>query len=390
MKIAYIVRNYNTRGGISGYVAGLTQKMSRSNEVHVFASTIESASEGVIGHNVPCLSSNFLKSKKKHAWNVALEVASFMIMSNKYVNKGSYDIVHSQGDYRGGCDVYTAHSCHKAWLDIARKNEIGLIDGLKKSKINPLHWLILRSEYYGVERSKKIIAISDMVKKELVEYYPGVEGKIEVIYNGVDIERFSPENRRRWRDILRKEYSLKGSDIVAIFPAHEFRRKGLSQIIDAFANLRNDSLYLIVVGRDDPSGYEKEIKDKGLSGKIIFAGEQREIEKYYAAADMALLPTLYEPFGLVITEAMSSGLPVIITASAGAAELITDGIDGFLINDRNDPADLARKIKLLADNKDLLLKAGTNARTTAEKYSWELISGKTSTLYGSLINGRKT
>jgi len=389
MKIAYIVRNYDLKGGISGYTAALAGRMSLNNEVHVYAASFDGAPLNVRRHLIPSLSSAYLKKHKKHALNVALEVASFMWSSKNRIGEDEYDIIHSQGDFLNDCDIYTAHSCHKAWLETANAANMGFIEKLRKSSFNPLHALILKSEYYGIMKSKKIIAVSNSVKNELIAHYPQSAGKIEVIYNGVDTKRFNPQNRPRFRETIRKEYSLKDKDILAVFPAHEFKRKGILQIIQAMKILNRDDFFLLVVGRDDPAKYEAGIKGSGLEKQILFAGEQPAIEKQYAAADLMLFPTLYEPFGLVITEAMASGLPVIVSASAGAAELITDGRDGLLIKDRNDSKEIAGKIKYIADNREGILEMAESARRRAENFSWQNVAGQIYSLYESVLKEKK-
>jgi len=389
MKIAYVVRNYNRRGGVSGYVAELAREASLKNETHVYSASIEDADENIVKHIIPSSSSKFLKKIKKYAWNVAVEIQSFMKQSSDCISQHQYDIVHSQGDYSAYCDVYTAHSCHKEWLNIARSNASGFMEGLIKSRFNPLHALILKSEYYGITRSRKVIAISQRIKQELITNYAIPQEKVVVIPNGVNTERFSVKDKQLKRKTVREKYNLKDNDVVAIFPAHEFKRKGLSKIIDAYFELKIDNLFLLVVGRDDPAGFYAEIAKHELKGKIIFVGEQADIEDYYLASDMMIFPTVYEPFGLVITEAMACGLPVIVSAVAGAAELITDKKDGVLLSDANDSIELAEKIKWLITNKGMSDDIGRNARITAEKYSWDIISGKTFGLYDAILKDKQ-
>lgn len=384
MKIAYIVRNYNKRGGISGYTAELAERFSKHNEVHVYASSIEDASGRIIQHSVPMTSFPLFARMKKHSWNVAFEVPSFMKNASAMLESARYDIVHSQGDFSGACDVYTAHSCHKAWLETARANsEGGILEALKKSAYNPLHRQILKGEYYAVTRSKKVIAVSKRVKDELLGRYQLPEDKISVIYNGVDTERFGGKEAAAARSEVRKAHSLKEDDVVAVFPAHEFKRKGLVQILEAMKLLNKANFYLFVIGRDNPAGYTDLTAEYGLSKNVLFLGERKDMENYYAASDMMIFPTLYEPFGLAVTEAMAAGLPVIVSAQAGAAELITDGSDGLVLKDRNDSKELADKIARLAGSKTARAEIGQQARKTAERYSWDIIAEKTGELYAA-------
>jgi len=385
MKIAYIVRQYHKTGGISLYVAELAATIPIADEVHIFSSKIKTSGENIVKHFVQAIRFKYLEKKKKYSLYKFLEISSFMAVSKYYVDNDKYDIVHSQGDFMGKCDVYTAHSCHKAWLAVAQRNRTGWLDALKKSSFNPLHYCILKSEQYAVKRARKIIAISEVVRKELTEQYPFTADKIEVIYNGVNTDRFKPGRSEEWRKGIRDRYAIGADDTVIIFPAHEFRRKGLTQIIEALSILKRDDIYVLVVGKDDPTRYINMSKNMCLSKNVIFAGERADIEKYYAASDLMVFPTLYEPFGLVVTEAMASGVPVIVSAIAGAAELVKDGVNGVLLKDRNDSSEIADKIKQLVDDREKMAEIGKNARATVEKYSWDEISKQTYGLYERIL-----
>ena len=97
---------------------------------------------------------------------------------------------------------------------------------------------------------------------------------------------------------------------------------------------------------------------------------------YYAVADMLVLPTNYEPYGFVITEAMAVGLPVIVSGLAGASNFIKDGVNGILLNDFSDYRYIAKSIKHLLDNTVVAETMGKNAGKTAELYPWSVITNK--------------
>jgi UDP-glucose:(heptosyl)LPS alpha-1,3-glucosyltransferase len=114
-----------------------------------------------------------------------------------------------------------------------------------------------------------------------------------------------------------------------------------------------------------------------------------DIQKYYAASDAMVFPTDYEPFGLVILEAMATGIPVITSRQAGAAELMVDGRNGLLLDDPGNIVDIAEKIKTLYDDRTYCEKLGGEARKTAEKYSWDVITGETLKLYSKVVDAKK-
>ncbi len=106
---------------------------------------------------------------------------------------------------------------------------------------------------------------------------------------------------------------------------------------------------------------------------------------YYAASDVLLLPSLYEPFGLSILEAMASGLPVLVSRDSGAAELINDGVDGLLINDPTDVAEISAKLGALLKDADLRTRLGKQARRAALQYPWDRVARETEEVYERVL-----
>ncbi len=386
MKIAIVVRNYSKSGGISRYVAELAQRYAENDEVHIFAATWKDVENSkIIFHKIPVLDFKFLKKIKKHALYNLFEVASFVMASYLKINYTDFDIVHIHGDFLGKFDIYTAHSCHKAWLDIAKKESSGTVEKLRKSIFNPLHSIILKIEKHNIRNARKIISVSVEEQKTINRYYGVSPEKIIPIPHGVDLEKFSVRNR----ETIREKFNFKNEDIVLIFVAHEFKRKGLLQIIEALEILKKDNLYLLVVGKDNPIPYIGLIEKYGLTDKVIFTGPVSNIQDYYSAGDIFILPASYEPFGLVILEAMACGVPVITSEKAGAAELIKDGVDGLLLRNEKNPKEIADKVKFLLDNFKERKILGDTARKTSEKYSWDNIAEKTYEVYTEINNEKR-
>jgi UDP-glucose:(heptosyl)LPS alpha-1,3-glucosyltransferase len=248
--------------------------------------------------------------------------------------------------------------------------------------MNPYHWLILALERAILKgrRFKKIIAISKMVKKNIIDHYNVSPDDMEVIYNGVDLEKFSPDKRKKYRSAVRRKYGLEDNDFVVLFVGSGFERKGVRFLVEAVESI-SEPITLMIVG--------KGVMKKGFRRyrqNIIFCGPQRDSDQYYAAADLFVFPTMYEPFGNVHLEALASGLPVITTKESGAAEIIEEGEQGFVVERPEDVNAIAERIRVVLKDKDNLELMGRSARTLAKEFTFEKHLGKIRQLYESIGN----
>jgi glycosyltransferase involved in cell wall biosynthesis len=121
---------------------------------------------------------------------------------------------------------------------------------------------------------------------------------------------------------------------------------------------------------------------------VTFLGRQADVHRYFAAADLFVLPTLYEPFGMAVLEAMASGLPVVTSRTAGVAELITDREDGLLLDDPTDATAIATAVHLLVDSPELREHLGRTAREKVSGYSWDYVVRETLNVYRTVMDGR--
>jgi UDP-glucose:(heptosyl)LPS alpha-1,3-glucosyltransferase len=387
MKIAIVVREYHRHGGISKGTAEVAERLVKlGHEIHIFTSKwMDVKDNRVIFHKVPIVRLGFLEKSVLYKINKFLQGLTFLITSKILVNYRNFDIVQVKGDSLAKFDIVSAHSCHKAWLKIARKEIKNPIDWIMKN-LNPHHWRILLTEKLNYKKGnyKKIVAVSYGVKKEIMQCYNVLEEDIVVIPNGIDLEEFNPKNRSLYFEEVRKEYNIPLDYFVLLFIGYEFRRKGLEFVIKAIAKIKNEKIKLIVVGNDNKKPYEKLAKDLGVLDKVIFVGQQTKVNKFYAASDIFVFPTFYEAFSHVTLEAIASGLPLLTTKVNGTEELITDGKEGFFIN--RDADDIAEKIKILIEDRNLYKDMSINARKRAEEYSWDNITNKYLELFKGVYN----
>ncbi len=362
MRLAFIKKRFSLHGGAERYLQTLVECLKKSgHEIHIFAHEW-TAGEGVVFHRVPVVALGSMVSTLTFNLNVKRAIAGGAAPDCVI----SFERTTCQDVYRAG------DGCHREWLSLRRSVE----PWWKRAsfRINPLHLTLLSIEKKLFRDTRHIIANSHMVKEQIMKYYGLNEERIKVVYNGIDLERFSPDNRQRWREQMRGGLSIPEETKVLLFVGSGFERKGLSTLLTALAVLKKSrkdlfaDMRLVVVGKGDQAKFGALATAIGIGDVVIFEGPQANIERYYASADVFVLPTLYDPFSNATLEAMASGLPAVTTAQNGASEIIEDGVDGFIMKDAFDYAGLAEKLgRALAGHAG----PGKNARRKAGMFPIE-------------------
>ncbi|UNK72605.1 glycosyltransferase family 4 protein [Microbacterium sp. H1-D42] len=212
---------------------------------------------------------------------------------------------------------------------------------------NPLHTFTFfrdRVRYRG-HAHRAIVALTDGEVDTLKRVYGRVAAPVTVIPHGVDLERFTPPTPAQ-RLAARAALNLDDEHRVALFIGHEFDRKGLSDAIAALAHAPT-AMLLVVGGFASAIQQMREHSEKiGVAERVLFVGPRTDLPSYFAASDMFVFPTLYESYGLVITEALASGVPVIATRVGCAPDVIVDGENGYLTE--RDPASIGDLMERVA------------------------------------------
>jgi glycogen(starch) synthase len=251
-------------------------------------------------------------------------------------------------------------------------------------------------ESEGGQTADCIITVSNAMKNELEHYGFPVE-KIRVCWNGVDPEKYNPD-RINPQDIiaLRKYYGITTEEMMLFFVGRLVKVKGADNLVRAMPNVLQDfpntKLVLLGVG-DMEADINYMINELGLQKKVILRNEfvpEEERIVHYAASDVVVLPSLYEPFGIVCTEAMSMGKPVVVGARGtnGMREQVVPSGEcqcGRHVNPF-DPVDISWGIKQVLESKEQRIQMGKNARRQViQKFSWDIIAQRTSEIYKEFI-----
>jgi glycosyltransferase involved in cell wall biosynthesis len=282
---------------------------------------------------------------------------------------GGCDVLHLNGftAYRDA-DVNTSHFVHASWLrsPYLRSDGAGLLANGYQHLYAALNARLERSAY---QRSRRVVAVSRLVREWLVGDV-GLPGEqIEVISNGVDAELFrplAPGEPNRLRQALR----LQGDELLLVFAGDlRTRRKNLDLPLAALARL-DARFHLAVIGDATGSPYPREAEALGVGARVHFLGQRSDVPDLMRGADVLTFASHHDPFALVVLEAMASGLPVITAPSTGASALIESGQNGLVLRDDLDLEGMRSAILRLAADRAFARELGRAARRTAERCSW--------------------
>jgi UDP-glucose:(heptosyl)LPS alpha-1,3-glucosyltransferase len=234
------------------------------------------------------------------------------------------------------CDVYRAgDGVHRAWLARRRKFEVPLKQFVRAASRKHRDLVQLEGSLFEKRKTRRVIVASQMVANEIIDLYRYPADKIDLVPNGIPLDRFRFDPALRERS--RSELKLKHDQIALLFAGSGWERKGLLFAIEAMELSQNRKLRLLVAGRGDARPYKTRRLRFWREDPVKFLGEVAELVPVYAAADVFILPTIYDPFSNACLEALASGLPVITTRSNGLSEIIANGVHGSIVDN---PANL--------------------------------------------------
>jgi UDP-glucose:(heptosyl)LPS alpha-1,3-glucosyltransferase len=181
-----------------------------------------------------------------------------------------------------------------------------------------------------------IVTNSQRGQEEIARHYRIPHTRMSTIYNGVDTDRFHTGVRQRLRQAQRAAWGVCADELVLLYVGSGFHRKGLDAVVKALGELRRRGLAntrLVVVGKGRLGPYQRLAHKLSVADLVRFDGHRHDVERCYAGADLFVLPTLYDPFANACLEAMACGLPVITTEANGAAELLHNGVNGYVLGE---------------------------------------------------------
>jgi UDP-glucose:(heptosyl)LPS alpha-1,3-glucosyltransferase len=361
VRIALVHKRLDLKGGTERDFYQTAEGLrDLGHEIHLFCSEYGvQPPAGTIGHHVPVVP----LGRTVRLW-------SFALLAPRVIRKQNCDVVVSFGRMIYQDVLRSGGGTHRGFLQ-----RLGAERGAVRrfwQKISLYHRSLLKLEQlqFSQRRLKKIIAVSDEVKRDIVANYSVAPEKILVLYNGVDQKRFHPARSREIRESLRRQWNIPSDAPLVLFVGSGFLRKGLDRMIAIWNSPALSQVYLLVAGDDARMGRYKTWARSVAGDRIVFAGRQENIEDYYTMADIVALPALQEAFGNVVLEALASGVPVLVSRDVGAAPVLTGSLAQGVVEHPEDPQELEVKLRNLLEQAKTSGCAET-ARAIGEAYSWQ-------------------
>ena len=275
--------------------------------------------------------------------------------------------------------VFWLPSIHRTAYATAQRRHSRPRAALSALNPTPRLWMHHERQMLSPGGYRHLVAATEELKGEAVDAYDVPPEDVTVLPFGYDPVQFDAGRRLERRAQARAELGYGDGDRVVVFVGNELERKGFDELLEAAARRGDPALHLLVVGRVDLSSRQARIASLGMDGRVRPVGSSTDVALQHAAADAFALPTHYEPWGLVIVEALGSGLPVLTSRLAGAAEAVEEGRTGVLLDDPSDVDEIARGL-------DVLLGDGTAApeaiSASVERYRWSAITRRYAEILG--------
>ena len=366
-RIAVISQQYGTLGGGEIFAREVTERIARTGkfDMHVFSRKWESECREVTFHRVPM-------------WGVPRQLipTAFAWMASRMARRMGFDLVHAQSRV-ADADVFSVHWCpHAFWTrDILKRKprwsdrlRMRLDEGMLRGAANRVY-----------------MPVSAFQQQIFQSEYGALPGEWRVVHPGVHPEAFAPEVLQPLRAPTRAALCLPADAMVILFVGMNFESKGLETIIRAVGSLKSRTpssrAHVLVVGKGDESRFRRIAAEVGCADTVTFVGAHREgLSRFYAAADVFAMPASFETFSMATLEAMAAGLPVVISDRMGVRDIVSDGVNGFVV-----PADDA--VEPCVDRFEQLLQVRTRAsmaeaaRAEARRHAWDHVADAVAAVY---------
>jgi len=375
-------------GGISPHVYHLSKSLAR-NGVKVYVVTCDFP--GAPRHEVVDGVEVFRIDSYK---NPAPDFATWVYLMNMNMQKeaaalvksldGKVDVFHAHDWLVANAGIGLKHVFRKPLLATIHSTEIGRRNGINSDYERMIH----ETEAWLTYEAWKVICCSNYMVSHVRWAFGLPEDKLVMIPNGVNVQEYT-ENKNTDLSQFRRRFALPEEKIV-LFVGRLVYEKGIHVFTNAVPKiLEKVNAKFVIVG----NGYMKEplsnlVKGMGLAHKVVFTGfvDDETLKNLQRCADVCVVPSLFEPFGIVALEAMAAKSPVVVSDTGGLSEIVEHDVSGVKVYPDN-PDSLAWGIQRVLLDENYANRLRNNAyKRVQENYNWDIISQQTKTFYAAVLN----
>lgn len=384
-RIAVVSPFLNKRHGTERRVVEWISRLCDRFEIHVYTQAIEDVDLRKIRlHRIP-------KLRGPHYFNFAWWFAANHLSRrwDRRFRGLPYDLVLTPGTNCLDADVV---SVHIVFAEFVRRVRSELAFNRNPVRFWPR--LLHRRLYYklivALERriypdpQRVLVHIARKTVEDVERFY-GRRENAPILYAGIDQDVFNPLGRNSLRDSSRAQLGLSEGRFILLLIGNDWYKKGLRALLDALALLGDLPIDLLLVGSEDPTPFRALAEKKGLNDRVRFLPPRKDVEFYYSAADAYVGPSLEDAYAQPPAEAMACGLPVIVSATAGVSEIITNGSDGLILRNPTDANSLADMIRKLYDDREFRERLAAKAAETARQFTWEQNARELAAIFEQVI-----
>jgi glycosyltransferase involved in cell wall biosynthesis len=344
LRVASIYRSFNRSGSVESLFLRNAERLALDEDVTVFTSARARAAT--------CTSLRFVPvepaGRGRERWRYALECSSFARRASKAVawRRSEFDVVHVEGFAAYDADLVTVHAVRAAEIEhyfTHVEPEAGVIRHQLGSLVRPQASVVMRIEQRLFQRAfpPYCICPSQAVKRDLERWHGVPSDRIKVLPYGVEVERFRRDPDAGSR--VRTKLGTPQGSLVLLFVGSGFERKGLDVAVAGLARSRSTETELWVIGGSDAERQRAERAARDLGGRIRLLGWRTpaELPAFYSAADVFVLPTRQDSWAIPVTEALAASCVVVTSEYAGSCDLITHGVNGYVLRGRGSGEELA-------------------------------------------------
>jgi len=375
-------------GGISPHIYNLSKSLAK-NGVKVYVVTCDfpgapqhETIDGVEVHRIDSYK------------NPAPDFATWVYLMNVNMQKEAAALARSLG---GNIDIFHAHDWLVATAGIGLKHvfrkpffatmhstEIGRRNGIHTDYERMIH----ETEAWLTYEAWKVICCSDYMISHVRWAFGLPPDKLVMVPNGVNFEAYAAENKEDLSQ-FRNRFALPQEKIV-LFVGRLVHEKGAHVLVNAVPKvLQKTNAKFVIVG----NGYMRDqlsdlVRGMGLAHKVMFTGfvDDETLRKLQKCADVSVVPSLFEPFGIVALEAMAAGSPLVVSDTGGLSEIVSHEVDGVKVYAGN-PDSLSWGITRVLTDQGFANRLRANAyRKVQEKYNWDTIAQQTKTVYEVVLS----